>query len=61
MSDHITEAEVYLRLIESFKTASGCARQLAHMRKESRFLSISRTLESLTDVATQVATRRSRT
>lgn len=57
MSD-LTEAEVYLRLIESFKIASGCARQLAHMRREERFLTISKALEMMSGKATALATRR---
>ena len=55
----LTEAEVYLRLIEAFKTASGCARQLAHMRREERFLTISKTMEMIQGKATSLATRRS--
>lgn len=54
----LNEAEVYTRMIESIKTAAGCAQQLAHMRQDERWLKIRSMLETSVDRITALAMRR---
>lgn len=57
MSD-LTEAEIYARMIDAFRTAGGCARQMAHSRKSERWLKIANLSESIIDAATKLAVKR---
>lgn len=54
MSD-LTEHEIYTRLIDSLKSASGCAQQMAHMRKDPRWLKVRNALEIASTKVTQLA------
>lgn len=57
MSD-LTEKEVYTRMIESIRTAAGCAQQLAHLRGEMRWLAVRNALEQAIERITLLAIRK---
>lgn len=53
-----TETEVYARLIDAVKTAEGCAQQLAHLRKDARWLSVRTVFENARQRITLLAMRK---
>jgi hypothetical protein len=57
MSD-LTEVEIYTRMIESIRAAAGCAQQLAHMRKDARWLKVRDAFEAAITRMTALATKR---
>lgn len=54
----LTEQEIYMRLIDAIKTAEGCAQQLAHLRRDERWLSVRTVLESARSRITLLAMRK---
>lgn len=57
MSD-LTERDVYLRLIDAIRTAAGCAQQLAHLRKDLRWLRVRDVLEGMVNRLALLAARK---
>jgi hypothetical protein len=53
-----TEGEVFRKLAECHKQAEGCCRQLAHLRGDTRWLTLARIYEGLQQKAKALETRR---
>lgn len=53
-----TDKEIYMRLIDALKTAGGCAQQLAHSRKDERWLWVRDIMEVAVNKVALLATRR---
>lgn len=53
-----TEAEIYARLIDALKIAEGCMTQLAHKRKDERWIMARRVFEAGREKIIALALRR---
>lgn len=53
-----TEAEIFTRMIDSLKTAAGCATQMAHVRRDLRWIKVRGMLEGAVERITLLATKK---